>query len=180
MQAFARVNRVNEGKNNGLIVDYCGILKHLRKVLATSIGTKPEGEGGKIDPARPDEELLVDLAEAILLVRAFLEDQEGSLDDLIQKAGFERNGAIVACKESANENDETRKRFEVMCREVFKKFKACINVEGGTPIGRTGTRSIVSIRACSRTSTRLTSAISFASCMRLRMRRLKLTQGYYW
>ena len=36
----------------------------------------------------------------------------------------------MACKEAANENDETRKRFEVMCREVFKKFKACINVEG--------------------------------------------------
>jgi type I restriction enzyme R subunit len=33
----------------------------------------------------------------------------------------------VAAKEAANENDETRKRFEVMCREVFKKFKACIN-----------------------------------------------------
>jgi type I site-specific restriction-modification system R (restriction) subunit len=25
MQAIARANRVNEGKNNGLIVDYCGI-----------------------------------------------------------------------------------------------------------------------------------------------------------
>ena len=33
-------------------------------------------------------------------------------------------------KEAANENDEARKRFEVMCREVFKKFKACINVQG--------------------------------------------------
>ena len=36
----------------------------------------------------------------------------------------------MACKEAANENDETRKSFEVMCREVFKKFKACINVRG--------------------------------------------------
>ncbi len=36
----------------------------------------------------------------------------------------------MACKEAANENDESRKRFEVMCREVFKKFKACINVPG--------------------------------------------------
>jgi len=36
----------------------------------------------------------------------------------------------VAAKEAANENDETRKRFEVMCREVFRKFKACINVKG--------------------------------------------------
>ncbi len=49
---------------------------------------------------------------------------------IIGKTGFDRNAAIVACKEVANENDETRKRFEVMCREVFKKFKACINVEG--------------------------------------------------
>ena len=38
MQAIARANRVNEGKNNGLIVDYCGILKNLRKALATFAG----------------------------------------------------------------------------------------------------------------------------------------------
>lgn len=130
MQAIARANRVNEGKNNGLIVDYCGILKYLRKALATFAGTQPGGEGGEIDPARPEEELLADLAEAIALVRAFLDDRHAALDDVIQKAGFERNAAIVACKEAANESDESRKRFEVMCREVFKKFKACINVEG--------------------------------------------------
>jgi type I restriction enzyme, R subunit len=130
MQAIARANRVNEGKNNGLIVDYCGILKHLRKALATFAGTQPGGHGGETDPARPDEELLADLAEAIALVRAFLDDRDASLDDVIHKTGFERNAAIVACKEAANENDESRKRFEVMCREVFKKFKACINVQG--------------------------------------------------
>ncbi len=130
MQAIARANRVSEGKNNGLIVDYCGILKHLRKALATFAGTLPGGEGGETDPARPDKELLADLAEAIALVRAFLQDRFASLDDVKQKSGFERNAAIVACKEAANENDESRKRFEVMCREVFKKFKACINVQG--------------------------------------------------
>ena len=130
MQAIARANRVNEGKNNGLIVDYCGILKHLRKALATFAGTQPGGQGGETDPARPDEELLADLDEAIALVRAFLDDRDAALDDVIQKTGFERNAAIVACKEAANENDESRKRFEVMCREVFKKFKACINVQG--------------------------------------------------
>jgi len=130
MQAIARANRVNEGKNNGLIVDYCGILKNLRKALATFAGTQLGGGGGPTDPAKPDEELLADLAEAIAFVRAFLDERGASLDDVIQKSGFERNAAIVACKEVANENDETRKRFEVMCREVFKKFKACINVQG--------------------------------------------------
>jgi len=130
MQAIARANRVNEGKNNGLVVDYGGILKHLRKALATFAGTGGGGEGGETDPAKPEEELLADLAEATAFVRAFLDDRDASLDDVIQKTGFDRNAAIVACKEAVNENDETRKRFEVMCREVFKKFKACINVPG--------------------------------------------------
>ena len=54
MQAIARANRVNEGKNNGLIVDYCGILKNLRKALATFAGRRrrPGGEGGD-EPTRP-------------------------------------------------------------------------------------------------------------------------------
>lgn len=83
----------------------------------------------EIEPAKPDEELLNDLVETISLVRAFVEERDASLDNVINKTGFARNAAIVACKEAANENDETRKRFEVMCREVFKKFKACINVK---------------------------------------------------
>ncbi|MHC1729696.1 MAG: type I restriction endonuclease subunit R [Syntrophobacteraceae bacterium] len=131
MQAIARANRVNEGKNNGLIVDYCGILKNLRKALATFAGQPDGGHGGgEEDPARPEEELLAELAEAISFVRAFLADRAASLDDIVEKTGFERNAAIMAAKEAANENDETRKRFEVMCREVFKKFKACINMKG--------------------------------------------------
>lgn len=133
MQTIARANRVNEGKNNGLIVDYRGILKNLRSALATFAGTADdgrEGEGDEREPALPDEELLADLAEAIGLVRAFLSDRKGSLDDIIQSTGFARNAAIIAAKEIVNENDETRKRFEVMCRAVFLKFKASITTKG--------------------------------------------------
>jgi type I restriction enzyme, R subunit len=133
MQAIARANRVSEGKNNGLIVDYCGILKNLRKALATFAGAETTGPGpggNEPDPARPEEELLADLQEAIAFIRGFLAERSASLDDIIAKTGFERNAAILAAKEAANETDETRKRFEVMCREVFKKFKACINIKG--------------------------------------------------
>ncbi|MFH1139676.1 MAG: type I restriction endonuclease subunit R [Pseudomonadota bacterium] len=133
MQAIARANRVNEGKNNGMIVDYCGILKNLRKALATFAGTGDDGRGGgggETDPAQPDEHLLADLAEAIALVRAFLADRKASLNEIITQAGFARNAAILAAKEAANESDETRKRFEVMSRAVFSKFKACITVAG--------------------------------------------------
>ena len=135
MQAIARANRVHEGKNNGLIVDYCGILKNLRKALATFAGRADSGHGGEgndgeQDPTKPEEELLADLEEAVTFIRTFLSERGASLDAIIVKTGFGRNAAIVAAKEAANENDETRKRFEVMCREVFKKFKACINVKG--------------------------------------------------
>ena len=130
MQAIARANRVNAGKNNGLIVDYCGILKNLRKALAIFAGTAEPGGRGEAEPARPAEELLEDLDEAIALVRAFLAERGFRLEDIKEKTGFARNAAIVAAKEGVNENDETRKRYEIMAREVFKKFKACLTLAG--------------------------------------------------
>jgi type I restriction enzyme R subunit len=80
MQAIARANRVNDGKNNGVIVDYGGILKSLRKALATFAGESGEGTGGgEIDPVRPEEELLDALRETIASVRAFLIAQKSAL-----------------------------------------------------------------------------------------------------
>ena len=128
MQAIARANRVNEGKENGLVIDYCGILKNLRKALATFAGRSDEGHGGgdgEFDPTRPKEELLDALEEAIGMVRAFLTERGASLDDIENLTGFARNAAIVKAKEAANESDESRKRFEILSREVFSKFRAC-------------------------------------------------------
>lgn len=126
MQAIARANRVSEGKNNGLIIDYCGILKNLRRALAT-FATGQEGGGQEEDPARPDEELLADLAESVGLVRTFLAEGGFRLDEILEKKGFALNAAILKAKEVANENDITRKRFEILARNVFLKFKACRN-----------------------------------------------------
>ncbi|MBU4434488.1 MAG: DUF3387 domain-containing protein [Alphaproteobacteria bacterium] len=47
--------------------------------------------------------------------------------DILEKIGFARNKAIIDAKEAVNENDESRKRFQIMGREVFKKFKSCVN-----------------------------------------------------
>lgn len=134
MQAIARANRVAEGKNNGLIVDYCGILKNLRKALATFAGHTGDDGGSEqpppdIDPVKPEEELLADLQEAIEAVRAFLEAKEFRLEDVLELSGFERNRAIIDAKEVVNQNDESRKRFQIICREVFKKFKACLTIK---------------------------------------------------
>lgn len=64
------------------------------------------------------------------MVSGFLSERKAPLEAIITTSGFERNKAIVAAKEAVNENDETRKRFEVMCREVFIKFKACLTIPG--------------------------------------------------
>ena len=131
MQAIARANRVHEGKNNGLIVDYCGILKNLRSALATFAGhTGTENGRTQGLPAKPQEELLEELAEAIEMARSFLAEKDLQLEDIIERTGFQRNAAIVAAKEAINENDDTRKRFEIMARTVFRKFRACLNTPG--------------------------------------------------
>lgn len=55
MQTIARANRVAEGKSNGLIIDYIGIVKALRKALAdytANVG------GRETDPTIDKEELM--------------------------------------------------------------------------------------------------------------------------
>lgn len=133
MQAIARANRVKEGKNNGLVVDYCGILKNLRKALATFAGhtggSGPLGgtEGDPVvDPLNPEETLLAELAEAILIVREALRSEGFGLERMHAQSGFEKLKALKDAKELINTNDETRKRFEISARAVFRKYKSCL------------------------------------------------------
>ena len=133
MQAIARANRVKQGKNNGLIVDYCGILKNLRKALVTfggHTGGSPISSGGEdppeIDPLNPEEKLLGELMEAIEIVSAQLREEDFDLNSLFSAQGFEKIRLLNQVKEIINSNDETRKRFEISARAVFRKYKACL------------------------------------------------------
>ncbi|WP_129596558.1 type I restriction endonuclease subunit R [Methanohalophilus profundi] len=132
MQAIARANRVNEGKNNGLIIDYCGILKNLRSALAAFAGHKGgtmiDGEPEpQVDPANPTDKLLDDLANSIEIVREYLLSYDFRLEKVIEETDFKQLHAIDEAKEIINRNDETRKRFEIMARDVFRKFKFCLS-----------------------------------------------------
>ena len=130
MQAIARANRVNEGKNNGLIVDYCGILKSLRQALWRRLREAPEARAtAKSIRFDRKKSLLEDLAAAIGAGEG-LPDREGRRSEprLSQGSGFSVLRRLRRQKNPINENDETRKRFEVMAREVFNKFKACLTM----------------------------------------------------
>ena len=132
MQTIARANRVHdEWKNNGLIVDYIETYKALLEALAIyAIGGekgKP-GEGGDIEvPVKPLEELIEDLKETIgATVTFFKEDVDFDLAKAIEAEGTWKIKAILDGVNAVCLNDETRNKFGVLAREVFKKYKALI------------------------------------------------------
>ena len=63
-------------------------------------------------------------------MKDYLVEKGGDLNAVVTSSGFQRIAAIENLKNLINENDETRKRFEVMAREVFNKFKACLTIKG--------------------------------------------------
>ena len=100
MQTIARANRVSEGKSNGLIIDYIGIVKALRKALADY--TANAGGGDSPDPTVDKEELLVRVREDIEKAKAFLAEREFDLQTLIDATGFskmklQKDGANAVC-----------------------------------------------------------------------------------
>lgn len=126
MQTIARANRVHEGKNNGLIVDYIETYTNLLDALAIYAVSGSNGQKKKPEPPiRPFEELLEELKEVIEEIKTFLRAELGyDLDRLITATGLHKIKALEECLEAININDETRKKFEVLAREVFKKHKA--------------------------------------------------------
>ena len=132
MQAIARANRVNEGKTNGLIVDYCGILKNLRQALADLAQISDQGRREdhlSLDPTKPQENLLDELARSIEAVKEFLGESNASLDALLEYKipSFAFNKAINDAKEAINRSDQARQNFGLLSQEVFHLFKACLN-----------------------------------------------------
>jgi type I restriction enzyme R subunit len=129
MQTIARANRVHEGKNNGLIVDYIETYKALLEALAIyGDSTKKGGGGGGEDepPVRDMEKLIEDLREAIFATDLFLKDEcNFELKSIIEpENSLYRIKAIQDGYNAVCENDEKKNKFGILTREVFKKYKA--------------------------------------------------------
>lgn len=128
MQTIARANRVHEGKNNGLIVDYIETYKALLEALAIyAIGGNKGGDGKPEPPVKPLEELIKDLEETINATVSFLQDEVNfELNTVIEADGLDKLAAIQNGVEAVYTNDETKNKYSVLSREVFKKYKALI------------------------------------------------------
>ena len=124
MQAIARANRVWPGKDFGLIVDYNGMLKSLREALA-QYALGDDGTGGE-EIVAPIEERVQVLIEAIDVTEAHLRGLGFDPATLIGSTGFTRIKGLKDAVEAVHTSDEARRRFEVLARQVFVRFKALL------------------------------------------------------
>ena len=126
MQAIARANRVYPGKDCGVIVDYNGVLKSLREALAQyALGDEDDGgDGGEI--VEPIEELVKSLVQAIEAVENHLRQLGFEPARLRGAKGFDRIQALHDAVDALYVSDEAKRRFEIMARQVFIRFKALL------------------------------------------------------
>ena len=123
MQAIARANRVYPGKDHGLIVDYNGMLASLRAALAQyALGEDAGGE----EIVAPIEERVQALIEAVEATEAHLRGLGFDSATLLGAKGFVRIKGLADAVEAVYSSDEAKRRFEIMAREVFNRFKALL------------------------------------------------------
>ena len=79
MQTIARANRVNEGKSNGLIIDYIGIVEALKKALAEYTANVGNHDG--VDPTIDKEKLVARILELIDMVVFFFKQKNIFIED---------------------------------------------------------------------------------------------------
>lgn len=121
MQTIARANRVSEGKTNGLIIDYIGIVKALRQALA-DYTANPGGEGGN-DPTVDKKELIKHVLETMAAAENFLKEHGFELEELIKAEKFWK---LSLLKEAANAmcgTIEIRKTYCTYATTLLKLWK---------------------------------------------------------
>ena len=121
MQTIARANRVNEGKSNGLIIDYIGIVKALRKALADY--TANVGGNGSTDPTIDKDELIARILETIAKTKAFLAENDFDLQMLIDAYDFLKLSYLQTAANAVCGSIEDKKTFTTYASELNRLMK---------------------------------------------------------
>ena len=121
MQTIARANRVSEGKSNGLIIDYIGIVKALRKALADY--TANVGGNGGLDPTVDKDELIVRIIETIGKADEFLNGNDFDLEMLINAYDFMKLSYLQEAANAVCGSIEDKKTFTTYASELNRLMK---------------------------------------------------------
>lgn len=122
MQTIARANRVAEGKTNGLIIDYIGIVKALRQALA-DYTANPEGHDGGNDPTIDKKELIMHVLEVIATTTLFLKEHDFELDTLIHAENFNKLSLLKTAANTMCKTLEIRKSYCTFATTLLRLWK---------------------------------------------------------
>ena len=126
MQAIARANRVIEGKKNGLVVDYFGVFRNLKKALADyaqgSRGKK-KTEGEEF-PVKEFDELLLLLQEAIADAKAYCKSLDADIEEIFKlgERGFKEVELFDAYADKLLAKDEYRKQLGLYVNTIVSLY----------------------------------------------------------
>lgn len=120
MQTIARANRVDEGKSNGLIVDYIGIVKALREALADYTANKG---GNGSDPTVDKEELIRAIENAVCETEAFFRRRRFSLQKMAASEDFNKLGNLLEATNLVCGSPESKKEFTTYASEIGRLSK---------------------------------------------------------
>lgn len=121
MQTIARANRVNEGKSNGLIVDYIGIVKALRKALADY--TANNSGTGTMDPTVDKDVLISRIVETIGKIDEYFKGRDFYLGYLINADGFKKLSFIQDAANIVCDSEEDKRMFNTYAVEIHRLMK---------------------------------------------------------
>jgi type I restriction enzyme R subunit len=122
MQTIARANRVFSDKTNGLIVDYIGVFKDLKKALAIY-----GAGGGQTDiPVQPKEKLIGEFKKACTQINDFCIDIGIDLTEILSQVKLNTIRMIDDAVEKILASEQKKKEFLSLANYSQTLFKAIL------------------------------------------------------
>ena len=122
MQTIARANRVFGDKVNGLIVDYVGVFRNLKKALAIYA---TGGTGSEI-PVKDKQELVAALRMNLHETDKFCKKYDVHIDNIIKADALHKIRLLDDSAEALIVNEATKKQYMGLASLVQRLFKAIL------------------------------------------------------
>ncbi len=126
MQTIARANRVYRAKKFGLIVDYIGVFRNLKKALAI-YGTDPTGTLSPDEtPVLNKEDVIKELEKQITDAISYCNEQEINIDEIIESEPYKKIMLLDTAVEVLLEDNKTKDTYIEKTNIIYKLFKAIL------------------------------------------------------
>ncbi len=123
MQTIARANRVaDEGKKNGLIVDYIGVFKNIEKALALYAASGVDEN----DIIKSKTELVDDLKKSLTAVNVFLKSENLTLDPLLEAPNEQKLLLLERYANTIIGDQEHKKKFLNLASDVQSAYRSVL------------------------------------------------------